>query len=112
MQDVIALPECILRAGRLLQAWDGSGPDEHVDHMLPVLVNERRDDMPKQVIKSPADQGKAATRQIDNRWRKLQLPGKPGLHDVLIRGPNVREVVHKERSDVPGHEFVGEVGAP
>ena len=100
------------RAGSLSARRRRTGPDEHIDDVFPAPEDERRDDAAGHVIKPSADEGETRARQIDNRWREIQLPGKPGLDLVLVRAPNVRQVVGKQRADMAGHEFVGRVGAP
>src|SRR5215204_413692 len=63
--------------------------DEHVNRVLPALVDERSHRPPAEVIETPSDEWKADRGEINDRWSEIELAKKPWLDRVLICGRNV-----------------------
>src|SRR3984893_2860301 len=66
-------------------------PDEQVYNMLVVLENQSADHAVVNVIEPTADQRKALRREVDHRWRGIELAVEPRLDRVPGRGRHLRE---------------------
>src|SRR3982074_2127230 len=64
------------------RSWCG-WPDKQNNHMLLVLVHQRRDGAIVEVIETPPDQRKPLRRQIRDGWGEIHLALKPWLHCML-----------------------------
>src|SRR5437773_3027562 len=69
-----------------------SGKNNTIDDVLTARIDQRRDVLASENIKTAADQLKTFIRKVFHRRDKSKLAVKPGLHGVIVRRSNVGEM--------------------
>src|SRR5208282_809750 len=72
-------------------------PHENVDHMVAMLIHERRDRPAVDIVETAAHQRKSVFREIVGRWREIKLAVEPRLDRMLIGRGNVHVILHGQR---------------
>jgi hypothetical protein len=99
--DVVEIGDCpeghaVVRPVAHLEAAEGSrvgarfaavgrGPHEHVDRVLPALIDERGNGAAAEIVEPSADQREAERREIGDRRREIQLGLRVDPPDVDVR---------------------------
>jgi len=68
------------------------GKNKNIDDVLTARIDQSRDVLASENIKTAADQLKTFIRKVFHRRDKSKLAVKPGLHGVIVRRSNVGEM--------------------
>jgi hypothetical protein len=78
---------------------------EQIDHVVVAAIDDCRHGLAVDVVETAADQRKALRREVDDRWREVELAVEPRLDGVLIAGLDIGKMVGLERAQVCGNDF-------
>ena len=71
-------------------------PDEYIDNLVAVSINDRRNRALLQHVDSTANQRVTFPSQIRNGRRIIELTGKPGSYDVLVARSYIDQMINHE----------------
>jgi hypothetical protein len=83
----------------------GGGRHENVDHVLAMLIHERRNRSAIDIVETTADERESVLREIGHRGREIQLAIEPRFDRVLIGRADVHQMRHNQRSHMTGDHF-------
>src|SRR5215469_8177847 len=99
--DVVSMiSDVLLRDGVRISG----GPDENIDEMFVMPIDQRCHTMAVQIIQSSANQRKALRGKIFYVRRKIQFAVKPRLHRVLVGRYDVGKMVCHQRTHMACHD--------
>src|SRR5437868_2148560 len=95
---------------RLRRRVAGTGPDELINEVLVVLIDERCDGPAVEIIETATGQWKVRRGEILDRRREVELAVEPRLHGVAILGRDILEMARLQGADMTGDNLLGKPG--
>src|SRR5438874_9942716 len=84
------------------------GPDEQINEVLVVLIDERCDGPAVEIIETAAGQREVRRGEILDRRRKIELAVEPRLYGVAILGRDILQMARLQGADMTGDNLLGE----
>src|SRR5436305_7510130 len=105
VDDVVALA-----LGGLRRRVAGTRPDEQINEVLVVLIDERRDGPAVEIIETATGQREVRRGEILDRRREVELAVEPRLYGVAILGRDILQMARLQGADMTGDNLLGEPG--
>src|SRR5436305_2974414 len=105
VDDVVALT-----LGDLRRLVAGTRPDEQINEVLVVLIDERCDGPAVEIIETATGQREVRCGEILDRRRKVELAVEPRLYGMAILGRDILQMARLQGADMTGDNLLGEPG--